>query len=95
MSNKELEVFLSELKSRIGHNIYKYTWLSGCSTEVHPVEIFHNRDIYDITIQLTSKRNYFSGTIKSLKKKYKDIIAMYYCKHDGSCPNTLSVIIKK
>jgi hypothetical protein len=95
MSIGDLEVFLSELKSRIGRYIYKHTWLSGCSTEVHPVEIFHRRDTYDITIQLTSNRNYFSGTIKSFQKKYKDITSMRYCKHDGSCPNTLSIIIKK
>ena len=95
MSREELNSFVSELRSRIGHHIYEHTWISGCSTEVYPIEVFHNHDTYDITIQLKGRRNYFANTIKSFKKRYKDITIMRYCRHDGSCPNTLLVIVKK
>ena len=70
--------------------------MSGSSTEVYSISIYHNKNTktYDITIQLKANRNYFTRTIENFKKKYADITYMRYCKYDGSCPNTLTIKVK-
>lgn len=100
MSREELNSFVSELMQRIGHHIYEHTFYeytrrSGRPTEVYPIVVYHKHDTYEITIQLKGMRNYFANTIKSFKKRYKDITIMRYCRNDGSCPNTLLIVVKK
>lgn len=95
MSGEELSSLISELRQRIGHHIYEHIWMSGHSTEVYPIEVYHKHDTYEITIQLKGMRNYFANTIKSFKKRYKDITIMRYCRYDGSCPNKLLIVVKK
>lgn len=96
MTNQELQTLIAEIKSKIGRHIYTSTWLSGSSTDVHPIEIYHNNNtnMYDIEIQLKANRNYFTRTIENFKKKYADITYMGYCKSDGSCPNTIRLNVK-
>jgi hypothetical protein len=96
MTNQELQTLIAEIKSKIGRHIYTSTWLSGSSTEVYPISIYHNNhtNTYDIEIQLKANRNYFNRTIEYFKKKYADITDMRYCKYDGSCPNTIRLNVK-
>ena len=96
MTNQELQTLIAEIKSKIGRHIYTHTWLSGSSTDVYPISIYHNNhtNTYDIEIQLKTNRNYFTRTIEYFKKKYADITDMIYCKYDGSCPNTLRIKVK-
>ena len=96
MNTNELQTLITEIKTKIGRHIYTSTWLSGSSTEVYPISIYHNKNTntYDIEIQLKANRNYFTRTIDNFKKKYADITYMRYCKYDGSCPNTLRIKVK-
>lgn len=96
MTTQELLTLIAEIKSKIGRHIYTTTWLSGSSTEVYPISIYHNNNTntYDIRIQLKSNRNYFTRTIENFKKKYADITYMGYWKSDGSCPNTITLNVK-
>lgn len=96
MNTNELQTLITEIKSKISRHIYTSTWLSGSSTEVYPIEVYHNNNTntYDIRIQLKANRNYFTRTIEYFKKKYTDITYMGYCKYDGSCPNTLTIKVK-
>ena len=96
MTTQELETLIAEIKSKIGRHIYTHTWLSGSSTEVYPISIYHNNNTntYDIHIQLKANRNYFTRTIEYFKKKYADITYMGYWKSDGSCPNTITLKVK-
>jgi hypothetical protein len=96
MTTQELQTLIAEIKTKISKHIYTSTWTSGSSTDVHPVEIYHNNNTgtYDIAIQLKANRNYFTRTIEYFKKKYADITYMGYHKYDGSCPNTLTIKVK-
>jgi hypothetical protein len=96
MNTNELQTLIAEIKSKIGKHIYTSTWMSGSSTDVYPIETYHNtnNNTYDIRIQLKTKRNYFTRTIEYFKKKYADITYMGYIKYDGSCPNTIVIIVK-
>ena len=96
MNTNELQTLIAEIKTKISKHIYTTTWTSGSSTDVHPIEIYHNNNTntYDITIQLKANKNYFIRTIDYFKKKYADITYMRYCKYDGSCPNTLTIKVK-
>lgn len=96
MNTNELQTLITEIKSKIGRHIYTSTWLSGSSTDVYPISIYHNNNtnMYDIEIQLKANRNYFTRTIEYFKKKYADITYMAYHKYDGSCPNIISLKVK-
>jgi hypothetical protein len=96
MNTNELQTLITEIKTKIGKHIYTSTWMSGSSTDVYPIETYHNtnNNTYDIAIQLKTKRNYFTRTIEYFKKKYADITYMGYIKYDGSCPNTIVIIVK-
>jgi hypothetical protein len=96
MNTNELQTLITEIKTKIGKHIYTSTWTSGSSTDVHPIEIYHNNNTntYDIAIQLKANRNYFTRTIEYFKKKYADITYMGYWKSDGSCPNTIKLKVK-
>jgi hypothetical protein len=96
MTTQELQTLIAEIRSKIGKHIYTSIWTSGSSTDVYPISIYHNNhtNMYDIEIQLTTNRNYFTRTIEYFKKKYADITDMRYCKYDGSCPNTIRLNVK-
>ena len=68
-------------------NLYPYTWLSGASTNVYPIEVYkpENR----ITLQWWSDRNCpaFIRWIESF-----DIVdKAQFWKSDGSCPSTIAI----
>lgn len=96
MTTQELQTLIAEIRNKIGKHIYTSTWLSGSSTDVYPISIYHNNNTntYDIRIQLKANRNYFTRTIEYFKKKYADITYMGYWKSDGSCPNTITLKVK-
>lgn len=69
-----------------------YTWLSGSSTCVYPIEE-HKQDI---TIQLNTDTNIFNNFIKETINKYHDIIDDgIFVKSDGSCPSQLIFYYKE
>ena len=77
------------------------TWMSGGSTEVHPVECGYEQynNIYYISIQLDTSKPYWYAKVRSLLKRVKNHFKNYTIKpniyrYDGSKPDELTLCIK-
>ena len=92
MNKKErINQFIEEFKKEklVQKNIYEHTWLSGSSTDVHPITIWRNT----IEIQWKSNRDVFDRFIEKTVKKYSDLFKSgYFWKTDGSCPSYIAFI---
>ena len=74
----------------INKYLYKYTWLSGSSTPVYPIEIYKDKEVWkEIRIQINTNKNVFNKLIERYKNKYKEIEHILFFKSDGSCPAVL------
>ena len=70
----------------ITKHICQHHWVSDGTKTVHPITIWPE----NVTIQMDSDRNYFNKAIKRVVENHKDLFRTgYYCKNDGSCPNTI------
>lgn len=95
MSANRIFEMINELRhdKLVSKHLYKYTWLSGCSTEVYPIMV---HDESEIVLQWDSDKNIFDKFIKRYIKKYNDVISDgWFCKSDGSCPSSIKFIIKR
>lgn len=91
MTFQNLVEYLKQQKI-INNNIYQYTWLSGHSTVVAPLELWHDT----LVIQLKTDKNYFKKFLTDTQNKFNDVIEYcYFSKSDGSCPSTLRFKLKK
>lgn len=72
--------------------LYKYTWLSGCSTKVSPITIWKNRG--EIVFQIDIDKNVFNKFIERMVKKY-NLRYGYFEKSDGSCPSSIHLYMKE
>lgn len=71
--------------------LYKYTWLSGCSTTVYPITIWEN----EIVFQWESSKNIFNKFISRIVKENADLFSKgLFWKSDGSCPSTITFYFK-
>ena len=86
---ERIDKFVSDLENDklVKKNLYKYSWLSGSSTQVSPIIIW--RDC--VELQWNSDRRIFDKFIKRIMQKNEDLIAYgYFWKSDGSCPSTIT-----
>lgn len=71
----------------IAKHILKHKWLSGSSTEVHPIAVWQR----DVCIQLDIKRNVFTKAIKRVLINNPNLFKSgTFCRNDDSCPATIS-----
>lgn len=76
----------------IKKHLCKYTFLSGSSTLVYPIEVFKS----DIIIQLNISKNVFKNFINRIENEYPEFIEYgYFSKNDGSCNSTLTFKFSK
>lgn len=69
-------------------NILKYKWLSGCSTDVYPIEICST---FSMTVQWGSNRRP-NKLLEKCVSQFPDLVKnAYFCKSDGSCPSTIEI----
>lgn len=70
--------------------IYPYSWVSGCSTMVHPIMIFKN----SIEVQLNSdaRKNYLRKVMTELSAM-DGVCDVRFNPYDGSCPKTLEICV--
>lgn len=78
---------------KYGKRIYDYTWLSGCSTEVYPIEIY--RDYLEVQVNTKDKRHFSQKGLDSVVKSFPNLKSARFCKYDGSCPNSLRFYYQK
>lgn len=70
----------------IAKHIYGYSWVSGSTTEVHPLTIWRD----GLSIQMDTRKNYFEKAIVRVLEKHSDIFCEgWFNRHDGSCPATI------
>ncbi len=90
MENK-IDKFIEYLKNQkiVNKNLYKYCWLSGCQTEVHPITVWEQSK--RIVLQWNSDRKIFDKFIERVKAENPGFItAGIFRKSDGSCPSTIT-----
>ena len=89
MNIKEL---IDKIKSHplVVKNLYKYTWLSGGSTMVYPIEVFNENRI---TLQWNSDR--YCPTFIRWLRSFQIVNNAEFCRSDGSCPNTIIIYCKE
>lgn len=83
--DQRLTRFIMDLKKEplVKKYLEKHSWLSGSSTEVHPVTIWEDT----IVLQWTCRGAYFGKFIQRIIRKNPDILVVgWFVKHDGSCP---------
>lgn len=86
---ERIDKFVIDLENEklVKKNLYKYSWLSGSSTQVSPITIWRNR----VELQWDSDRRIFDKFIKRIVKENEDLIAYgSFWKSDGSCPSTIT-----
>lgn len=91
---EKIEQFIKEIMKDniVKKNLYNETWLSGSSTTVYPIMIWQK----SIVFQWKSNRKIFDKFIKRTVKKYNDLfIDGYFWKSDGSCPSTITFVLKE
>lgn len=68
--------------------LFPYTWLSGSSTEVSPVEIYaYGGGKFRVTFQWNSAKRVFSKFIDRIVQKYSPLVCNgRFVPNDGSCP---------
>lgn len=73
----------------IAKHIDHHHWISGSSTVVYPIALWHER----VCIQMDTDHNYFEKAIKRVLDKNKDFFKNgWFWKSDGSCPSELTLI---
>ncbi len=90
----KIDHFIKEIlkDSIVDKNLCNRTWLSGSSTTVFPVTICKKK----IVFQWNSDRRIFDKFIKRIVEKYNDLlIDGYFWKSDGSCPSTITFVLKE
>ena len=78
---------------------YKHTWISGESTEVHPITIYPENTLKEIEINIQldgrkTKGRYaaFRRVLNTLRKRYPKMVA-WFNKMDGSCPDYYEILV--
>ena len=92
-TKRKIEQFVEDFlkDSLVKKNLYNETWLSG-STTVHPITIWGK----EIVIQWSSDKKIFDKFIQRTVKKYNDLLERgYFWKSDGSCPSTITFVLKE
>ena len=84
--------FIEELKKEtmVKKNLYEHTWLSGSSTTVYPISVWHESfPTSEVELQWKSDKR-CDKFINKMVEKHKEIIKEgYFWKSDGSCPSTI------
>lgn len=82
---------MAEKDAVISKHILRQMWISGGSTEVYPMTIWLERG--ELVIQLATRKNVFTGTVKRLVKESNGLIkGGWFTRNDGSCPSTLTLV---
>lgn len=88
-----LEKFIEKLKQEplVKQYLEKHSWLSGSSTEVHPITVWQDT----IVLQWTCPKAYFGKFIQRIVRENPDVLTDgWFAKHDGSCPAEIIFIRK-
>ena len=94
MPKDRINEFIEQLKNDkiVKKNLYAYSWLSGCSTNVSPITIWRN----SVELQWNSDRRIFDKWIKRVVERNSDLIKSgRFWKSDGSCPSTITFWLKE
>lgn len=85
----EIDQVISEIKQKYGKYIYKYTWLSGSSTDVYPITVW--RDNISVQLDTDDKRHFQQKSLNDIVEKHKGLLTRAeFEKSDGSCPSELN-----
>ena len=92
------KIIESVKKSAIAKYIKTDYWVSGSVTDVPPITVWITDSNPHIEIQLVSKakEHYFRKAIEKIKTEHSNLIReMFFCKNDGSCPDTIRIYLIK
>lgn len=92
IENEIIEFVKSKKDKYINYN----HWISGSSTVVYPIMVWHDDDRHTtINFQMgdCDARNW-RGFENVLKKNFSAVKDAYYCRYDGSCPDEYRIIVE-
>jgi len=91
---KRIKRFIADLQKEkmVDKYLYPYTWLSGSSTNVRPITVWHRY----IELQWNSRKRMFDKFIDKTVRDNSDLLSDgSFCKGDGSCPATIIFYFNK
>ena len=71
-------------------NLYPYTWVSGSSTKVYPVQFYKERK--EIVLQWNSDRE-CNSFLRWIENTFDNVKKATFNKSDGSCPSYISIYL--
>lgn len=91
LDDNKLQGWMKELALLVlykyGKHIYANSWTSGSCTEVCPFMFWPDK--LEIQLENNDKRHFPQKGIDRIVSKIKQVTHGYFCKNDGSCPDTL------
>ena len=87
---RELQMLVAAIRDdeHISKHIRKGTWISGSSTIVSPIGVWHESK--EVRVQLTNGGRVPMKSAEKIKNRFKNLVSgVRFVKWDGSCPNEL------